>query len=69
MTAWACDEDEARAQATVGSAHGASGEDDAAYPVAMLWLPDVEAWRGWSMKRVPRQAAPPSARPWRGLVR
>lgn len=33
------------------------------YPVAVLWLPDPETWRGWAMKLVQRKPDPKPRRP------
>lgn len=33
-------------------------QDPDEYPVAVLWLPNVETWRGWEMKRVARKNDP-----------
>ena len=39
-----------------GSATTASGAaDDSECPLATLWLPDPDAWRGWSMRHVWRK--------------
>jgi hypothetical protein len=39
---------------TTGSVSGASGssDDNRECPIATLWLPDPETWRGWSMRHV-----------------
>jgi hypothetical protein len=43
----------------VGSAQPARGDGDDAddYPLAVLWLPNPDAWRGWEMRRVNRKPA------------
>jgi len=53
--------------ALVGSAEAKGDGDDDDYPVAMLWLPDIETPKGWAMKRVPRKK-PDKPRRWTGLV-
>lgn len=55
---------------TVGSASGASGDDeDDEYPLAMLWLPNPEYEHGWETRRVKRKKPDAAPKGWRGLVR
>lgn len=58
-----CEDWQEETPLTVGSASGASGDDDDEHPVAVLWLPDPEQRSGWRYKSIwPRQEKKPARR-------